>query len=158
MSAARAWWTRPKQWLERLTQHATDFVSSFWGTLTALGVIAVWLGSVPFLGWQAAWDLVDEVVFATSFLLLFLLQRSQTKATLSIQVKLNELLASDNRASHQLLNVENKSEEEVREIHDRFQAIQEKGAGSHSIEEVAGDHGQQPPNQAGDEIRGGEGA
>src|SRR3954467_2848386 len=76
-------------WLERLTQHATDFVSSPWGTLSALGVIAVWLASAPFLGWWGEWSLVDEVIFASSFLLLFLLQRGQTKATFAMQVKLN---------------------------------------------------------------------
>src|SRR5215217_4345959 len=108
--------TSPMQWLERLTQHATDFVSGPRGTLTALGLIAVWLASVPYLGWSRAWDLIDEIVFASSFLLLFLLQRSQTKATLAMQVKLNELLAAEHRASHQLINVESKSEGEVREL------------------------------------------
>ncbi len=131
----KTWWNGPLRGLEWLTQRATDFVSSAWGTLAALGVIAVWLAAVPVLGWSRAWDLVDEVVYASSFLLLFLLQRSQTKATLSMQVKLNELLASEHRASHQLINVENKSEEEVREIHDRFQKLQAKGPGSHSIED-----------------------
>src|ERR1700689_667394 len=106
------------KWLEFLSQKATDFVSSHWGTLTALGVLGVWLVAIPLLGSSEAWALVDKAIFATSFLLLFLLQRSQTKATLSIQLKLNELLASAHRASPQLINVEDKSEEEVRELHD----------------------------------------
>ena len=131
--------TRSLRWLEVLTQHATDFVSSPWGTLSALGLIAVWLASVPFLGWSRAWGLVDEVVFAASFLLLFLLHRAQTKATLAMQLKLNELLAAEHRASHQLINIENKSEGEVRDLHDRFQKLQERGPGSHTIEEALGD-------------------
>ena len=81
-------------------------------------------------------ELVDKVMFAISFLLLFLLQRSQTKATLSIQLKLNELLASVHRASPQMINIEDKSEEEVRDLHDRFQKIQQKGHGSHSIDDT----------------------
>ena len=129
------WLKRPKDSLERLTQHATHFVSSPWGTLAALGVVAAWLGSIPFLGWQEAWSRVDEIVFASSFLLLFLLQRSQIKDTLAIHVKLNELLAAEHRASPQLINVENKSEEEVRALHDRFQKLQGSGPGSHSIDE-----------------------
>jgi low affinity Fe/Cu permease len=123
------------KWLEVLSQRATDFVSSHWGTLTALGVLGVWLVAIPLLGSSKAWAMVDKVIFATSFLLLFLLQRSQTKATLSIQLKLNELLASAHRASSQLINVEDKSEEEVRELHDRYQAIQQKGPGAHSIDD-----------------------
>lgn len=127
------------RWLERLTEHATAFVSSHWGTLAALGVITFWLAAIPFVGWARAWERVDEVVFASSFLLLFLLQRGQTKSTLSMQIKLNELLAAEHRASHQLINVENKSEEEIREVHDRFQKLQERGPGSHSIEEETSD-------------------
>jgi low affinity Fe/Cu permease len=124
------------KWLEFLSQRATDFVSSHWGTLTALGVIGVWLVTIPLLGSSRAWGLVDKVIFATSFLLLFLLQRSQTKATLSIQLKLNELLASAHRASPQMINIEDKSEEEVRELHDRYQKIQQKGPGAHSIDDT----------------------
>jgi len=124
------------KWLEFLSQSATDFVSSHWGTLTALGVLGLWLVAIPFLGSSRAWALVDKVIFATSFLLLFLLQRSQTKATLSIQLKLNELLASAHRASSNMINVEDKSEEEVRELHDRYQKVQQKGPGAHSIDDT----------------------
>jgi low affinity Fe/Cu permease len=125
------------KWLEFLSQKATDFVGSHWGTLTALGVLGVWLVAIPLVGSSKAWGLVDKVIFATSFLLLFLLQRSQTKATLSIQMKLNELLASAHRASSQLINIEDKSEEEVRELHDRFQEIQQAGPGAHSIDDTS---------------------
>jgi hypothetical protein len=71
-----------------------------------------------------------------SFVLLFLIQRSQSKDTLSLQVKLNELLAAAHRASPELINVEDRSESEVREIHDRFQEIQQRGPGAHSIADL----------------------
>jgi low affinity Fe/Cu permease len=76
---------------------------------------------------------MDEVFSASSFLLLFLLQRSQTKATLAMQVKLNELLAAAHRASPVLINVEDRTESEVQQIHDQFQEIQQRGPGAHSI-------------------------
>jgi low affinity Fe/Cu permease len=129
------------KWLEWLSQKATDFVSGHWGTLTALGVIVVWLAAIPLLGSSRAWAMVEKVIFASSFVLLFLLQRSQTKATLSIQVKLNELLATGHKASPQLINIENQSEEEVRELHDRYQAVQEKGPGSFSIADAPANDG-----------------
>ena len=52
---------------------------------------------------------------------------------LSLQVKLNELLAAAHRASHELINVKDRSESEVQEIHDRFQETQQRGPGAHSI-------------------------
>ena len=86
-----------------------------------------------------------------SFILLFLIQRSQSKGMLSLQVKLNELLAAAHRASHELINVEDRSESEVQEIHDRFQEIQQRGPGAHSIadphprSQKAHDHGNRHP-------------
>jgi hypothetical protein len=44
-----------------------------------------------------------------------------------------------------MINVENKSEEEVREIHDRYQKIQQMGLGSHSIDDTSPDHERNPP-------------
>ena len=134
------------KWLEFLSQRATDFVSSHWGTLTALGVLGHVAGRD-----SLSWDRPKPGAWWTRSsspprsCLLFLLQRSQTKATLSIQVKLNELLASAHRASPQMINVEDKSEEEVREIHDRYQKIQQKGPGSHSIDDTPSDRETNPP-------------
>lgn len=124
------------RWLELASQKATDFVSSPWGTLTGLGVVAAWLASAPFFGWSRAWGAMDEVFSAASFLLLFLLQRSQTKSTLAMQVKLNELLAAAHRASPVLINVEDRTESEVQQIHDRFQELQQRGPGAHSISDI----------------------
>jgi low affinity Fe/Cu permease len=122
--------------LEHLSQKSTDFVSSPWGTLAALGIVVAWLASAPFVGWTRAWGVMDEVFSASAFLLLFLLQRSQTKSTLAMQVKLNELLAAAHRASTVLINVEDRTESEVQEIHDQFQEIQQRGPGAHSISDV----------------------
>ena len=111
-------------------------MSSPWGTLAAVSVIVAWLASASFVGWSRAWVVMDQLFSASSFLLLFLLQRSQTKATLAMQVKLNELLAAAHRASPVLINVEDRTESEVQEIHDRFQELQQRGPGAHSISDV----------------------
>jgi low affinity Fe/Cu permease len=66
---------------------------------------------------------------------LFLLQRAQKKDAQAVQLKLNELLAALDRASPKLINIEDESEEEVEELHDRFQNVQARGSGSHSIDD-----------------------
>ena len=119
--------------LESLTQKATKFVSGPWGTITLFGTLAAWAIAIPFVGWSRAYQTFDQFITVASFILLFLIQRSQSKGMLSLQVKLNELLAAAHRASHELINVEDRSESEVREIHDRFQEIQQRGPGAHSI-------------------------
>jgi low affinity Fe/Cu permease len=48
-------------------------------------------------------------------------------------VKLNELLASVHKASPRLINIEDLDEAEIRELHQRYQDLQSRGPGSHSI-------------------------
>ena len=121
--------------LELFSQKASDFVSGPWGTLT-LFALASWAIAIPFVGWSRAYQAIDEFITVASFILLFLIQRSQNKGVLSLQVKLNELLAAAHRASPELINVEDRTESEVQEIHDRFQEIQQRGPGAHSISDV----------------------
>ena len=111
-------------------------MSGPWGTIALFAILASWAVSVPFVGWSKAYGVFDEFITVASFILLFLIQRSQSKDTLSLQVKLNELLAAAHRASPELINVEDRSESEVREIHDRFQEIQQRGPGAHSIADL----------------------
>jgi low affinity Fe/Cu permease len=122
--------------LESLSQRASSFVSSHWGTVALFAVLTVWIVAIPFVGWSTAYQTFDQFITVASFVLLFLIQRSQSKNTLSLQVKLNELLAAAHRASPELINIEDRSESEVREIHDRFQEIQQRGPGAHSIADL----------------------
>jgi low affinity Fe/Cu permease len=54
----------------------------------------------------------------------FLLQKAQAKDTLAMQDKLNELLASVQKTSPALINLDFRPEGEVQEIHDRFQELE----------------------------------
>lgn len=121
---------------ESLSHRVRNFVSGPWGTVALFAILAAWAISIPILGWSIAYNAVDQFITVASFILLFLIQRSQSKDTLSLQVKLNELLAAAHRASPELINVEDRSESEVREIHDRFQEIQQRGPGAHSIADL----------------------
>jgi low affinity Fe/Cu permease len=66
-----------------------------------------------------------------TFLMVFLLQRSQNKESLAMQVKLNELLAAVKGASNRLINIEDLSEDEVRDLHERYaKLIERAGCGN----------------------------
>jgi low affinity Fe/Cu permease len=127
-------WTSDR--FEGLAGHAARFSSGPWGSHVAFGLIAFWLGAAIVIGWNEAYGIVEEITTMSSFLLLFLLQRAQAKDTLAMQVKLNELLASVQKASPSLINLEDRPEGEVRAIHDRFSALESDGRDAGSIDEV----------------------
>lgn len=124
-------------WTEWVSEKTTQWASSSAGLFAALLITAVFFLSVGFLGWGRAWNYTEAWISIVSFVMLFLLQRSQTKDNLALQIKLNELLAAVHKASPRLINIEDQGEEQVRQLHDRFQELQESDAESHSITEAA---------------------
>lgn len=131
--------------LESMAGWAADFASGPWGTHAGFGLLAFWLGAAVVVGWSEAYQYVDEVVTMTSFLLLFLLQRAQAKDTLAMQVKLNELLASVNKASDTLINLEDRPEGEVQQIHDMYEKLHEGNGDHSSIDRLASGSGNGSP-------------
>lgn len=78
--------------------------------------------------------------------MVFLILKSQNKDSFSIQLKLNELVASNESASNRLVNVEGMTEDELKVIQKYYSKLSEfakKQATlqqSHSIDEVHEEH------------------
>ena len=64
------------------------------------------------------WQLVINTgTTIVTFLMVFLIQRSQNKDSLAIHLKLNEIVAALNGASNRLIDVESLSEKELAQLH-----------------------------------------
>jgi low affinity Fe/Cu permease len=129
--------------LETFSQWATAWTGSSWAFAVAVAVIVVWAVTGPIFGFSDTWQLVINTgTTIITFLMVFLIQRAQNKDALAIQIKLNELLASQQGASNRLINLEDWSEEEIVALHERFAKLSdhlEKAADdceSHSIVEA----------------------
>ena len=78
--------------------------------------------------------------------MVFLIQKTQNKDSLAIQLKLNELVAAHGSASNRLVNVEGMTEEELKVIQKYYTKLSEfaKKQGtlteSHSIDEQHKEH------------------
>jgi len=134
---------RPNSVLERFSQAATAWTGSSWAFAVAVGVILIWAVTGPIFRFSDTWQLVINTgTTIITFLMVFLIQRTQNKDSLAIQIKLNELLASQQGASNRLINLEDWSEEEIVALHERFAKLSdrlEKAADdcqSHSIIEA----------------------
>jgi low affinity Fe/Cu permease len=120
--------------LERVAYITTAWVGSSWAFTAALVLTVVWLVSGPFFEYSNTWQLVMNTISSiVTFLMVFLLQRSQNKESLVMQVKLNELLAAVKGASNRLINIEDLSEEEVRDLHGRYQKLIERAEKGNNV-------------------------
>jgi len=111
--------------MEYLASWATRWTGSSWAIGLAVLMLLIWLITGPFFHWSDTWQLVmNTIASIITFLMVFLLQRSQNKDTLAIQTKLNELIASQRGADNRLINLEDLSEDEVRKLHQHYQQLE----------------------------------
>jgi low affinity Fe/Cu permease len=93
-------------------------------------------------GYSDTWQLVINTgTTIVTFLMVFLIQKTQNKDALAIQIKLNELVAASNNASNRIVSVEDLSEKELVKLNDDYTKLaritqKEKNLQtSHSIDE-----------------------
>jgi low affinity Fe/Cu permease len=110
---------------------------------TAFGIIVIWLILGPVCGYSDTWQLtINTGTSIVTFLMVFLIQKTQNRDTRAVHLKLNELIAALEGASNRLINAEDLDDETMHRFSHRFQAlaetIREEGQTTHSrsIEEV----------------------
>jgi low affinity Fe/Cu permease len=126
---------------EALSTWFTKLTASSVGFASALLLVIGWLLLGFYVHFSALWQNVLSVGTAVStFLMVFLLQRAQSKDLLALHIKLNELVASQSGASNRVINLEAKSEAELAEIRDLHDQLPKESLGSHSLEHVKDPH------------------
>ena len=133
--------------LERFSSAVTRWTGSTQAFILATAIVLVWGLTGPLFGFSDTWQLVINTgTTIVTFLMVFLIQRSQNKDSLATQLKLNELVAAIKGASNRLIDVEDLSEDELRALHRHYAKLvtmarkESDVTNSHSIEEAESRH------------------
>ena len=133
--------------LEKFSRLATQATGTSAAFILALGIIVVWGLTGPLFHFSDTWQLVINTgTTIVTFLMVFLIQRSQNKDALAIHLKLNEIVAALEGASNRLIDVEDLTEEEIKTLHAHYQKLvgmakeDIKLTMSHSVEEAEARH------------------
>lgn len=93
--------------------------------------------------YSETWQLVINTgTTIITFLMVFVIQQSQNKETLSLQLKLNELIAAVKGASNRLISSEDLTSEELETLKKFYERLSERAKtemdiqATHSIEEA----------------------
>ena len=133
---------RKAKFFERLASKATNVTGSTPAIIVSFGLIIIWGISGPFFHYSETWQLIINTgTTIITFLMVFLIQKSQNKDSMAVHLKLNELLAASNLASNRLVDVEGLTEEELCVLQKYYARLKEKAKNenslliSHSIDE-----------------------
>jgi low affinity Fe/Cu permease len=112
--------------LERLGTAVTRWTGGNSAFLWALLLVIGWALVGPLFHYSDTWQLfINTVTNLVTFLMVFLIQRSQNKDTLALQLKVNELIAAQRGAHNSMINIESLSETELRSLKERFSHLGE---------------------------------
>jgi low affinity Fe/Cu permease len=128
---------------ERVSNTITTYSGSSPVFITAVCFILLWAVMGPVFGYSNTWLLiVNTATSIITFLMVFLIQKSQNKESIAVQLKLNELIAASTHASNRLLNIQDLSEEELKTLYEHYRKLVEltqqaqSNTQSHSVEDA----------------------
>lgn len=132
------------KFFDAFSQKVTKLTGSPWAFMIAFLSIIIWAACGPLFGFSDTWQLViNTSTTIITFLMVFVIQQSQNKDSLAVQLKLNELIASTKGASNRLIDVEDLTENELevlKKFYVKLSQLAEKETDllcSHSIDEAA---------------------
>jgi low affinity Fe/Cu permease len=132
---------------ERASLAATKATGSTPAFVSAFSLVLGWAITGPMFDYSETWQLfINTLTTIVTFLMVFLIQKAQNKDSLAIQLKLDELVASYERASNRLIDVEGMTEEEMEIMRKYYSKLSRMAKNeqslqqSHSIEEAHKKH------------------
>ena len=105
------------RWVERQVGRSSTFV-------LAIAVVLFWAVSGPLFGWSDTWQLVINTgTTIVTFLMVFVIQNTQSRDTQAMQLKLDELIRVNEMARNSLINLEEMSDIDVERMKAAFAAL-----------------------------------
>jgi low affinity Fe/Cu permease len=105
------------RWVERQVGRSSTFV-------LAIAVVLLWAVSGPLFGWSDTWQLVINTgTTIVTFLMVFVIQNTQSRDTQAMQLKLDELIRVNEMARNSLINLEEMSDIDVERMKAAFAAL-----------------------------------
>lgn len=137
----------PSNTFEKFASQVCKLTGSTPAFLIAFLIVIIWALSGPFFDFSETWQLVINTgTTIITFLMVFLIQKAQNKDSLAIQLKLNELVASNEFSSNRLVDIESMTEDEmiiIQKYYKRLSELSKKEESlqtSHSIDEAQNVH------------------
>ncbi|HEV8369553.1 MAG TPA: low affinity iron permease family protein [Pyrinomonadaceae bacterium] len=108
----------------KFSMKAANALGSPWLFVVNVLLIAIWLAAGPFYHFSNTWQLlVNTATTVFTYLAVFLIQNTQNRDAKAVHLKLDELISSVHGARNRLVDLENLSDAELRELQSQFQKL-----------------------------------
>ena len=91
--------------------------------LAAATCVVVWAATGPLFGYSDTWQLViNTSTTIVTFLMVFLIQNTQNRDTMALQLKLSELVLAMRDAEDRFASAEDLSDDDLEKLHEELRA------------------------------------
>lgn len=116
-----------KKFFNKFSKNVTKGTGSPIAFLVAVLAVIIWACTGPIFHYSDTWQLIiNTSTTIITFLMVFVIQQSQNKESIAIQLKLNELIAANKFTSNRLVDVEELSDEELKKMSDYYLNLSKK--------------------------------
>ncbi len=103
---------------EHFANKVTNWTGKPYAFIFAALIVLIWAVCGPIFKFSETWQLVINTgTTIITFLMVFLIQKTQNKDSKAIQLKLDELIASSKYTSNRMVDIEDLTEEELDKFH-----------------------------------------
>lgn len=114
------WFGRFSAWVSHWTGKPQVFA-------IAVALLVIWGAFGPLAGYSDQWQLIINTgTTILTFLMVFIIQNTQNRNTMALQIKLDEVIRAIDGAKNELIDLENLSETELERLQQRFQELGER--------------------------------
>jgi low affinity Fe/Cu permease len=119
-SKSSTWFLSFAKW----TSHKAGRPSTF---LIAVSAVLIWAVTGPFFGFSDTWQLIiNTSTTIITFLMVFLIQNTQSRDSEATQIKLDEMIRTFRGANNALLDLEELDEEDLDRIRTKYERLAER--------------------------------
>lgn len=112
----------------RFAQAVSNAAGRPWAFVLATLLIVLWAAAGPFFDFSNRWQLVvNSGTTIVTFLMVFLIQNTQSREAEALRLKLDELLLANETARNEFVAIEDLSDEELRELEDDLKSKSQNG-------------------------------
>jgi low affinity Fe/Cu permease len=125
----------------RFAHHVSNVVGSPATFIAAVALIVVWAATGPFMHYSETWQLViNTATTIATFLMVFLIQNTQNRDARAIHLKLDELIHGVKGARNKVIDLQDRSDEELLELEREFKELHERALETRTQRHAARKH------------------